>query len=404
MKILQINKFFYLRGGTERHFFDVSHLLEKHGQEVIYFSTKDKKNRKAGQSDFFVSSLSYNPLKLLEIFRWGRLFYSFEARRKLRRLIKKEQPDVAHVHLLYHQLSPSLLLDLKNAGIPVVLTIHDWYLLSPNYNMHLRGKIYDTTKAKHPYWKIFFDAGIKNSFLMSATTGFAHYLHKTFKIYENNIDAFIAPSKFVKKQFSNHGFHPKVKVLPHFVSSIPTHLSKVEKEPYLLYAGRLSSEKGISRLVDYWIQNDISTELRIAGTGPLEQQLRAQVAKCGLTQRIKFLGFIQPELLPKIMRKSAAVIVPSTCYETFGLTVIEAWAQGTAVFAHNLGPLPELIREGGGYTFSFKGTSLKDAITDYLRKPSQWGRVGLQGYKAVKEGHDPEKYYQNIMKIYKSVL
>src|SRR3989338_9100831 len=108
MKILQINKFLYLRGGAERHFLDVSSMLAERGHEVIHFCMRHPNNAPSPYEAYFVSPISFDPPTLTTVFKFGRVVYSPEARRKLKRLLEDTRPDVAHVHLMYHHLSPSI--------------------------------------------------------------------------------------------------------------------------------------------------------------------------------------------------------------------------------------------------------------------------------------------------------
>jgi hypothetical protein len=118
MKILQINKFFYMRGGAERHYFDLIDLLESHGHEIVHFSMQDPRNKPSPYADYFVSNLELAAPGLGSLQALGRLFYSREAAQKLEALIDATHPDVAHVHLIYHHLSPSVLEVLRKKISP----------------------------------------------------------------------------------------------------------------------------------------------------------------------------------------------------------------------------------------------------------------------------------------------
>ena len=139
MKILQINKFLYPRGGAETYLFGLSELLKKNGHEVIYFSQKNPKNISTDNKKFFVSDLELGKFSFGMLFKVGRIFWSFEAERKIAKLIKKEKPDIVHIHNIYHQISPSILRAIKKAGIPIVMTVHDFKLIDPNYTLAKRS-------------------------------------------------------------------------------------------------------------------------------------------------------------------------------------------------------------------------------------------------------------------------
>lgn len=403
MKILQINKFFYLRGGAERHYFDLIALLEKNGHEVIPFAMQDERNRASKYSNYFVSNADFSGFSLQALSSAGRILYSREARKKLTQLIRDTKPDIAHVHLMYHHLSPSILLALRDAGIPVVLTIHDWQSLSPNYLLFAGGKPYNINTL-HSYWRIFLGREIKHSFLMSGLAAFAGWVHHGLRWYEDLIAMYIAPSKFVHTAYLQNGWENRsITHIPHFVTG-KIQSKVVQKKPYILYAGRLSAEKGIDKLVNYWIEKDIPYTLHIAGSGPLAQQLQDRVQRAG-NNTIQFLGFVQPKQLEKRMQQAAAVIIPSVVYETFGLTLSESWQQRTGVIANAIGALGELVHASqGGVLFSWEKDNLEHVLAKYMAHESIWHEYGKQGARFAQEQLGEEQYYTSLMRVYKQLL
>jgi len=135
MKILQINKFFFLKGGSERYFFDLSELLSQKGHGISILSTNHPNNFPYFEKDDFVE---YNDFSKTEgIWKDSkkiiRIFWNREAAKKLEKLIKKEKPDIAHLHNIFSHLSPSIIYTLKKHNIPIVMTLHDYKMFCPNY-------------------------------------------------------------------------------------------------------------------------------------------------------------------------------------------------------------------------------------------------------------------------------
>ena len=118
MRILQINKFLYPRGGAETYLFNLSKLLAQNGHEVFFFSQKNKKNIPNKQEKYFVADLELGKFSFASALKIGRIFWSFSAQRKIKKLIGDLQPDLVHLHNIYHQISPSILPVIKRAGIP----------------------------------------------------------------------------------------------------------------------------------------------------------------------------------------------------------------------------------------------------------------------------------------------
>jgi UDP-N-acetylglucosamine:LPS N-acetylglucosamine transferase len=123
MKILEINKYYFVKGGAEKHFFDVIDLLKSAGNEVAVFSMAHNKNRQSEWNKYFVSEVGYTSeysfgKKLKGIFR---MFYSWEARKKINKVLDEFKPEIVHIHNIYHQLSPAILFEIKKRNIPITL-------------------------------------------------------------------------------------------------------------------------------------------------------------------------------------------------------------------------------------------------------------------------------------------
>ena len=154
MKVLLVNKYFYLKGGPERHISKISKILEAKGHQAIPFSMQDERNEPTPYAKYFVSRVDFNsPMPLGDKLRMvPRVVYFLEAKRKIEALIKEAKPDIAHLHNIAHQISPSVLHSLKEFDLPVVQTLHDYKLICPTYNMVARGRICERCKG-HRYYQ-----------------------------------------------------------------------------------------------------------------------------------------------------------------------------------------------------------------------------------------------------------
>jgi len=128
MKILEINKFHFVKSGADRHFLDLIKLLRSKGHEVAVFAMDHPKNEFSPWSKYFVSYVGYGEKDSLYHKAKGvfRMFYSLEARNKVNKLLDDFKPEIVHIHNIYHQISPSILSAIKKRGIPVVMTVHDY--------------------------------------------------------------------------------------------------------------------------------------------------------------------------------------------------------------------------------------------------------------------------------------
>lgn len=404
MKILLANKFYYLKGGAERHFFDLKELLEKHNNQVIPFSMQDEKNITSEYSKYFVSNVdigksSFSPGGIKAA---GRIIYSFEAKKKIRELINKTKPDIAHIHNIYHQISPSILTALRKAQIPIVMTVHDFKLMCPNYIFYTQGKICERCK-KYRYYNCVLHKCVKNSYLASKINMIEMYWHRFLKIYKKNIDLYICPSQFVKDKLIDFGFNKdKITVLPHFIKQSSNIEQNYYSDNYILYFGRLSKEKGVNILLEAAKElkyKDI--KVKIAGTGPAEKELKGYVKEQGLEKVVEFLGFLEKDKLNKAISSSLFTIMPSLSYETFGLSVLESYMQKKPVIASNLGALPELVLEGKtGMLFqSENSTDLALKIKSMLSDKHKLLKIS-QNAKKFSYKFNRDDYYRKLEEIY----
>lgn len=347
MRILQVNKFHYARGGADKYYLSLGEALTKAGHEVAYFSMKHPKNEPSSFSKYFVSRISFNEGTLKDKLKTpGRMIYSLEAKAKFKKLLADFKPDVIHIHNIYHQISPSILDVAKKAGIPVVMHVHDYKLICPNYQLFSHGQICESCKP-HKYCqcvkkKCFKDSRAKSS--LAALEMFIH--HSVLKIYERGVDTFITPSNFMKEKLVSWGRSAdNIKVITNPFDpqmSLEPDEKRATAEDYLLYFGRLSEEKGLKVLIEAAALTGV--KLKFAGTGPQMPELDALAKK--INTSLEFLGFKGGEELKQIILKARAVIIPSIWLENMPLSLLEALNLGKVVIASNIGGIPEIIKDG----------------------------------------------------------
>ena len=395
MKIIQVNKFHYLRGGAEKYFLDMTEALRRDGHEVAVFSMRHPKNLSSVWEKYFVSRISFNESKLRDkLLAPGRIIYSWEAKRKFRQLVRDFQPDIIHIHNIYHQLSPSILSVARRNNIPVVMHLHDYKLVCPNYQLFVDGQICYRCR-KHNYCQAIkhrcFNKSLGKSLLV-AVEMFLH--HCVWKIYEKNISLYIAPSEFMKQTVVSFGIPAeKVAVLYNFIDQ--PEVPETDPENYLLYYGRLSPEKGIDILLQALKLIPDAPQLKIVGSGPAEADLKA----AAIGRPVEFLGAKYGEELRAIILKAKAVIIPSVWAENMPFVLLESLALGKAVIASRTGGLPELIVPGES-GFLFENGNANDLSQKILELDSyDLKSIGAAARKAVAD-LTLEKHYQKLWEIY----
>lgn len=337
MRILQINKFLYPKGGTETHLLALINLLSKNDQEIVCFSQKNLKNIPCTGEQYFIDNLDLSQLSLNTVGKLPRIFWSFKARRLVKKLIKENRPDIVHIHNIYHQISPSILPLFRQAGIPVVMTVHDFKLIAPSYTLRADG-------VSLPH---------KNSRLIESILKLEFAWHQWLDVYRENIDWYIAPSEFVKIKLIENGFSAeKIQVIPHFLPAefLKKSRSKIKKtttEKYLLAYGRLDEGKGFSDLIKVFAELNITgLKLKIAGDGPNKEQLTKLIKDLGLKKTVELVGQKSQAQIVELIKGAKVVVNCSKLHETFGLTVLEAMALGKPIIASKVGAIPELITHG----------------------------------------------------------
>ncbi|QQG52832.1 MAG: glycosyltransferase [Candidatus Falkowbacteria bacterium] len=404
MRILQVNKFHYARGGADKYYLSLGRALEASGNEVAYFSMRHPKNEATPYAKYFVSRLSFNEGGFKDKLKTpGRMIYSLEAKRKFKKLVVDFKPDIIHIHNIYHQISPSILDVAKKAGIPVVMHVHDYKLICPNYQLFAHGEICEACKP-HKYYKCVQKKCFKDSRSKSFLAALEMYLHHSvLKIYERNISAFITPSTFMKSKLVEWGWPAdKIKVI---VNPFDAQMSLSSKEitpsleKYLLYFGRLSEEKGLKTLIEAAALT--GTKLKFVGDGPQKIELDTLAKK--INADLEFLGFKSGEELKQIILKARTVVIPSIWHENMPLSLLEALNLGKVVIASNIGGIPEIIKDGENGLLFIPGD-----IQDLVRKINDLDILDLaaisqRAQASVKNFNEPENLRQ-VNKLYQEIL
>lgn len=364
MKILMVNKFFYIKGGSETYYFALKRKLEEEGHQVIDFSMKDEKNFESPYSDFFVDNVDYSGNSSLsaKLKMAANIIYSKEAKEKFESLVLKEKPDIVHLHIFQHQISPSILDVCKKYNIPTVYTAHDLKMICLNYKMMHHGRICEDCRDGH-FYHCAFNKCVKDSFSKSCINTIEGYLHKWRKSYDA-IDYIITPSDFYRRKFIEFGANPeRVVHIPNFLDrEKPSVNKRDDNKRYFLYFGRLSEEKGILTLIK--AMEGIESDLYIVGSGPLRSKIENYISQQKLSN-IKLMGFKSGQELIDIVGNAEAVVLPSEWYENGPYSAIEALQVGRPIIGAKIGGIPELVNNNG-YLFKMGNIeSLVDALESF---------------------------------------
>lgn len=201
----------------------------------------------------------------------------------------------------------------------------------------------------------------------------------------HHVDAFLSPSAFSVAKHRELGFPREMEVFPYFLPDLDSGAEAAQPHgeptdrPYFLFVGRLEKIKGVEDLFPHF-GNAAGAELWIVGTGEHEVALRR--AAQGLA-RVRFLGRRTPEELRSLYRGALAVVVPSVCYETFGIILLEAFREEVPVIARALGPLTEIVQQSGGGLLFSTPEELRAALQRLAGDAALRARLGASGHEAL---------------------
>jgi len=395
--LLSLNSYHYRRGGSDVVYFEHEEMYRRQGWKTAHMAMHHPRNEASPWSEYFVDEIEfghqYSGSQKLRMAT--KVIYSLEARRKLTKLLDRFRPSVAHAHCIYHHLSPSVLPLLRERGIPVVLTAHDLKVACPAYKMLNRGGICERCKGGNLTHTIL-NRCVRDSAVVSTLVAVESYVSRALGLYRNNVNRIVVPSQFYLTKLQEWGW-PSDRLV-----YIPNYVDATVLEPdycagnYFTYFGRLAPEKGIETLVRAAIASGV--ELKIAGTGPLEAQLRRMAQQ----SNIEFLGYCKGEQLWELVRRSRAVVLPSEWYENAPMSVLESFALGKPVIGSEVGGIPELVSADTGSLFPMGNISaLAETLSRFSKmsndKISEMGRAGREN---VVRNHNASGYLRRMNAVY----
>jgi glycosyltransferase involved in cell wall biosynthesis len=402
MKVLQVSQNLFVKGGSDRMFLDTCALLEQHGHTVIPFVARHPDNPPSPWDAYFPPAADFDHPGAGDLLRY---VYSRPAAQAIRRLIREQKPDVAHLHIYYGKLTASILPVLKAQGVPVVHTMHEYRQISPNYTLTHRDKI-DEDCCGLSAWRAAVRRFNRGSLGRSALAVAEWYFSRMIGSLRS-IDRFIAISDFQKRKMAEHGVPAeKISRVYNFVEPVQ---APPDRAPpggegggggYLLYFGRVERIKGVLTLAQAAAGLPDIT-VKIVGDGGASTELGEMIHSRGI-RNVQRVGFTHGDALKRLIRDSLATVLPAQWYEPFGLTVLESFAQGRPVIASRIGALPELIDDGDDGLLFEPGDAgdLRRKIQELAADPARADKMGQAGRARLAQRFGPEAHYHELMRIY----
>ncbi|MBD5803748.1 Glycogen synthase [Azoarcus sp. Aa7] len=398
--LISINNYHYRRGGSDVVYLDHAALMEEQGWNNAFFSMRHPNNLETPWSKYFVDELefghSYSIVQKLAMAM--KVVHSFEAQKKLKGLLNDFPADVAHLHCIYHHLSPSIISTLRDSGIPVVMTAHDLKIACPAYKMLNDNGVCEKCKDGS-LLNVVRHRCVRGSLPASGIVMVESSLHRLLNTYQGKLNKVVVPSRFFMEKFIEWGWpRERFAYIPNYVDASRFEPA-FEAGDYFLYFGRLAPEKGIATLMRAAAAAGV--KLKIAGTGPIEAELHAMQVE--LAGDVEFLGYRSGADLHALIREALAVVLPSEWYENAPMSVLESFALGTPVVGARIGGIPEMVIEGEtGWTFESRSAEDLTALLSRVNAmpASQIAQAGRSARNHVVSKFNRAGYLQATLALY----
>ncbi len=389
MKVLQVHNFYQNPGGEDQVYAAEYELLLSHGHQVIRYEAH---NDDLAQMSGVRAALATH--------------WNGDTYRDMRRLLREQQPDIIHSHNTFPLMSPSLYYAAAAERIPVIQTLHNYRLICPGANLFRQGHVCeDCVGSRVPYGAVL-HACYRNSRTASAVTASMLTTHRLAGTWKSKIHTYITLTNFARNKFIEGGLpREKLIVKPNFLCSDPGPGNG--SGAFALFAARICEEKGVRTLLEAWREigsrSHLKVDLKIAGDGPLQEWGRNFTA--GM-DGIEWLGRVGHDGMMDLTRRAQFLVCPSLYHEGGPLTIIEAFACGTPVFASDLASMNEFVAEGiNGYRFrAGDAAHLAERVLWLLARPELMPGLRNAARSSYEQNYTAERNYSRLIQIYCDAL
>lgn len=394
MKVLLAHNYY---GSTapsgENQVFEIEgKLLREHGHEVSEFLRHSDTIRAKGA--------------------WGALQGAFStpwnpfAAKALRHTVEINHPDVVHVHNTFPLLSPAIFHAIGQRAARV-LTLHNYRLFCPAAIPMREGRVCTDCLDRRSVIPALRHGCYRGSRLATLPLAVNVVLHRYLGTWTRQVDAFIALTEFQRERMIEAGLPAeRVHVKPNFYPGNPSTVPWVDRRRSVVFAGRLSAEKGVLALVRAWLMWGVSApELRIIGDGGMRAELE-ELAATMPEVPIRFFGQLTGAAAKDEIAHARLLILPSEWFEGFPMVVREAFAFGTPAAVSNIGPLPSIVQQGkNGVVFEpANPQSLLNVVRSVWRGGDELERFAKGARHSYEALYNEDANYNMLMTIYERAM
>jgi glycosyltransferase involved in cell wall biosynthesis len=390
MRILVVHNGYQKHGGEDVVVEAEERLLRAHGHSVVRYRRHNEELRGRGPLGILTTGMQ--------------TVWSRASACEVAALLAKEKPGVVHFHNVFPLISPAAYYACAEAGVPVVQTLHNYRLLCPGAYFLRDGRVCEECLGRSVPWPGVVHGCYRESRAATAAVATMIAVHRGINTWREKVGVYIALSEFARRKFIEGGLPgERIVVKPNFVDPDPG--LKCGAGEYALYVGRLSVEKGLRVLLGAWGQLRGRIPLRIAGDGPLKEEIAAEIKTRGLSG-VDLLGRLAPSEIVALMQGARFLVLPSVCYENFPLAVAEAFACGLPVIASRLGSMAEIVADGDTGLHVTPGDSAELAAkVDWAwRNPGKLQELGKAGRQEYVSKYGPEQNYKRLIGIFERAI
>lgn len=384
MKVLLCHTFYQQPGGEDLSFAAEADLLQSRGHDVVRFTLHNDAIR--NMSRLAVAC---------------KTFWNGDAYRQVRRLIRDHRPEVMHCTNTFPLLSPAVYDAARAEGVPVVQSLRNYRMTCLNAVLLRDGKVCEDCLGKSVAWSGLRHRCYRGSLAASAVLAGMLAWHRWRGTWEQAVDLYFTPTEFARDKHVEVGLDPKrIAVKPNFIDPDP---GIGKGGDTAVFVGRLDEGKGIDTLLTAWARFPDAPPLCIVGDGMLSTVVREAASR---DRRIDWVGRLDHARVLERIGSARCLIMPSTWYETFGRTLIEAFARGTPVIASRLGAMAELVADGRTGLLFRPGDA--DDLAACLRRVGR-EEVAYQQMRVAARAEYLEKYtaetnHRRLIEIYEEAI
>jgi glycosyltransferase involved in cell wall biosynthesis len=359
-------------------------MLTSHGHEVAFYrrTTEGVRESAVGKIKGFLSGI-----------------YSPSGVRGMRDALRRERPDVVNVHNLYPFISPAALFECKKAGVPVVMTIHNFRLICPTGLFMRDGLPCEACLERGNEWSC-----VRYNCEYSRLKSIGYTLRNVYArwtgAYRKNVAAFACITDFQRQKLIAAGYDSeKIVVIPNFLPIPKLYENEVGK--YVAFCGRISREKGVDLILEVARRNPYIL-FKLAG------EVRDKGLVEDLPSNCELVGYLSGESLSRFYRESAFFVMASKWYEGFPMAILEAACYGKPTIGPAHGGFTEIIGRGEQTIGDlFEPNNLDDLerkVVSLWNRPDEIARLGEKAFEKLKREYSSEVIYQKWDNLFQKLV